>query len=177
MSNTNRIFNTPAFSRADNDILITTFNLPTDDISACAAALAHRLPAFGSVEGVPATGESLANAMRQFATEGPLLLVDAIWDTGRELNRMRSQIFADRETIAGVIFLCPAPGSLSPEMSDWLKGAVFIQMPRTDLKAMDESSDSSADSDNQSSDTFPELDQSLIGPSDLLAQSVRPVVH
>lgn len=75
-------------------------SLSDDDIRGIAFALSQVLPTFGSVEGVPRGGLRLAEAMRQYATTGALLIVDDVCTTGGSLEVYR----AGREAIGAVIF-------------------------------------------------------------------------
>ena len=69
-------------------------------LEAIAQELYVLLPGFGSVEGVPRGGLRLAKAMKRYVTEGPLLIVDDVYTTGRSLEEHR----AGREAIGAVIF-------------------------------------------------------------------------
>lgn len=99
--------------------------LTDDDILACAVLLHRRLPEFGRIEGVPAGGLRLATAMKEFATTGPLLIVDDVVTTGGSMEKHR----AGREAIGACIFFRPWPGCLTPEFAGWLKAALFVMMP------------------------------------------------
>lgn len=89
----------------------TTWKIDCDaltpaDLSTIAALIAERLPAFGSVEGVPRGGLRLAKALEGFATSGPPLIVDDVLTTGGSMERQRG----GREALGAVIFsrgACP----------------------------------------------------------------------
>lgn len=90
------------------------------DIATAAAWLAEMLPPFGLVEGVPRGGLRLAEAMRPYATTGPLLICDDVSTSGASLERQR----AGREAIGAVLFArgpCPAwvtPLFMGPPLAD-----------------------------------------------------------
>jgi hypothetical protein len=70
------------------------------DLECVAFMLVEILPAFGSVEGVPTGGLRLAEKMKKYATEGPLLIVDDVLTTGTSMERQRE----GRDAIGAVIF-------------------------------------------------------------------------
>lgn len=74
--------------------------LTTADLEALACFAVGFLPPFGSVEGVPTGGLSLAAALKPYATEGPLLIVDDVLTTGASMEEHRDS----REAIGLVIF-------------------------------------------------------------------------
>lgn len=79
--------------------------------------LVERLPNFGSVEYVPTGGFSLALAICNYATRGPLLIVDDVWTTGGSMEKWRD----GRDAIGAVVF---ARGPVA----DWVMP--LFQMPR-----------------------------------------------
>lgn len=93
--------------------------LTADDFAAAAGMLVRILPAFGRVEGVPRGGISLAEAMRSYITEGPLLIVDDVWTTGISMEAHR----AGRDAIGAVIF------GRGPIHVDWVTPLFMIARP------------------------------------------------
>ena len=55
----------------------------------CIAAMImqYNKRSFGSVEGIPTSGISLANALRKYTTEGPPLIVNDIYNTGKSFDQ------------------------------------------------------------------------------------------
>lgn len=98
------LFRTGKFSLhsgAVSDFKIDADFLSNDDWSALAAyAVAHLLPPFGEVEGVPTGGLSFANHLGSWATEGPLLIVDDVLTTGDSMEEQRG----DRDAVGLVVF-------------------------------------------------------------------------
>lgn len=93
--------------------------LTAEDWDGLALMAMEFLPPFGSVEGVPTGGLAFADALRPYATQGPVLLADDVLTTGGSLERQR----AGREAIGVVAFArgpCP----------DWVQ-AVFSPGPLT----------------------------------------------
>lgn len=74
--------------------------LTPEDWAGLAAIAAERLPAFGSVEGVPRGGLAFAEALKQYATTGPLLIADDVMTTGASMEQQR----AGRRAIGVVAF-------------------------------------------------------------------------
>jgi hypothetical protein len=74
--------------------------LDSSDLECIAYLLSLRLPAFGSVEGVPTGGLRLAEKMKKYLTAGPLLIVDDVLTTGKSMNVQRD----GRLAIGAVIF-------------------------------------------------------------------------
>lgn len=100
-----------------NSGLVTDFKidcdaLADDDIETIALLLAHRLPFFSAVEGVPRGGLRLAAAMKKFTVEDGYhtLIVDDVFTTGGSIERQRAHrvgvigavIFARGETPAWI---------------------------------------------------------------------------
>jgi len=61
--------------------------LTTDDWNALAHLALQIVPSFGSVVPVPTGGIPFADALRPFATEGPVLVVDDVLTTGISILR------------------------------------------------------------------------------------------
>lgn len=74
--------------------------LTPEDWEGLAAMAVENLPAFGSVEGVPRGGLPFADALRAYATEGPLLIADDVFTTGGSIEKHR----AGRDAIGIVAF-------------------------------------------------------------------------
>lgn len=61
--------------------------LTTEDIETLAHIANLILPPFGDVLSVPRGGDRLANAMWKYKTEGPLLVVDDVYTTGKSIRQ------------------------------------------------------------------------------------------
>lgn len=78
-------------SGGDSRFKIECDALREDDWAALAYMAARRLPAYGSVEGVPTGGERFADALALYATEGGVLLIaDDVLTTGASMARHRA---------------------------------------------------------------------------------------
>jgi hypothetical protein len=64
--------------------------LIAEDWASLARLAVEVVPPFGSVEGVPRGGLAFADALRPYATEGPLLIADDVWVTGLSMERHRA---------------------------------------------------------------------------------------
>lgn len=94
-------------SGTESDFKIDCDALADIEIAVLAKQLSKRVPSFGRVIGVPTGGLRLAEAMRRYVTEGPLLIVDDVLTTGRSMDEMRE---GDRLAIGAVLFArgkCP----------------------------------------------------------------------
>ncbi len=97
-----------------------------DDDWKCLAWLASQMaPAFGSVIGVPSGGIPFANAMQQYVTEGPPLLVDDVWTTGTSMRKLREQ---HPEANGCVVFV------RSEWIDFWCVPLIYVRQPVTELK-------------------------------------------
>lgn len=65
--------------------------LTLDDWGTLALMLAERLPPFSVVYAVPDGGLLLAEALDDYASEGPALVVDDVWTTGGSMQRYISR--------------------------------------------------------------------------------------
>lgn len=79
--------------------------LTDGDIECLAMLIAENIGKFGQVEGVPRGGLRLAEALKPYVTEGPLLLVDDVYTTGRSMELYRkSHTLIGERVIGAVIF-------------------------------------------------------------------------
>jgi len=81
--------------------------LEEEDILTLAEMIETIVPKFGLVEGVPTGGLRLAEKMKFYISEGPLLIIDDVLSTGVSMEEHR----AGREAIGAVIFArgkCPS---------------------------------------------------------------------
>lgn len=98
--------------------------LSDESIKTLAAIIADRCK-FGSVEGVPTGGLSLAEALRPLATTGPLLIVDDVLTTGSSMEEHR----AGRDAIGYVIFDRSGGGRQPWVRALWSDGPVMPEAP------------------------------------------------
>jgi len=61
-------------------------SLSPEDWETIAFASAPHLAPFGDVKGVPTGGERLVAPFRPYITEGPTLIVDDVWTTGKSMT-------------------------------------------------------------------------------------------
>lgn len=73
--------------------------LTPEDWAALAKMAMEFLPPFGSVEGVPRGGIAFADALRPYATTGPLLIAEDVMTTGGSLERFRNNRNATGVTV------------------------------------------------------------------------------
>ncbi|MPZ50698.1 MAG: hypothetical protein GEU75_15605 [Dehalococcoidia bacterium] len=93
---------------------LSTGGLTDADVANLARLAASRAGSFGRVEGVPPHGLRFADAIRRYATRGPLLIVDDVLLTGETIEAQRE----DREAIGVVIFaLGPCPAWVRPVLT------------------------------------------------------------
>lgn len=86
-------------SGSQSDWIIDCTALYDSDFE-CLAYLASKiLPPFGSVEGVPDGGLRFADKLRQYITEGPVLIADDVLTTGNSMEEQR----AGRKPALGIV--------------------------------------------------------------------------
>lgn len=69
-----------------SDFKIDCDALTDEDIQTVAYLLSRRCPSFGEVHGIPRGGLRLAEAMKMYVSEGPPLIVDDVYTTGRSFK-------------------------------------------------------------------------------------------
>lgn len=74
--------------------------LTEEDWRTIAAVCAKRLPAFGSVVGVPRGGLALAREMERYVKNGPPLIVDDVWTTGKSMRAVAAKFQLWRGLVA-----------------------------------------------------------------------------
>jgi len=74
------------------------------DIECIAWVFSTKIGDFGSVEGIPRGGVRLAEAMRKYASKGPLLVADDVFTTGNSMEEQRNHRFAK-----GVVIFATSP--------------------------------------------------------------------
>ncbi len=102
-----KLFNKGLFrlaSGAQSDLKIDCDALTDSDLECVAHELSKRLPAFGSVHGVPRGGLRLAQQMEQYTTKGRPLIVDDVWTTGSTMKALKKNLVGDGEAVGAVIF-------------------------------------------------------------------------
>ncbi len=107
------LFQTGSFKSHSGEILpwkIACDTLSLDDWECLALMLSEMIGPFGSVEGVPKGGIPFANALGKHVTQGPLLIVDDVFTTGRSMETHR----AGRRSVGAVAF------SRGPQVPGWI---------------------------------------------------------
>jgi len=94
-------------------------NLTYKDWECLAWIVSSMVGSFGSVEGVPRGGLLLANRLKDYITEGPLLIVDDVFTTGASMEQQRNKRYAK----GAVVFARTTP-------PDWIK-SVFLLNTRS----------------------------------------------
>lgn len=74
--------------------------LSSMDWETLAYIISQRVASFGSVEGVPFGGLHLAGYLRDYVTEGPLLICDDVYTTGASMELQRN----NRDALGIVVF-------------------------------------------------------------------------
>lgn len=100
-------------SGEESDFKIDVDAFDDESIAAAAFLLAKRVPSFSTTYGIPAGGLRLADAMRPYATYGPVLICDDVYTTGRSMEQTRES-FSPRGAVGAVIFARnPVPSWIS----------------------------------------------------------------
>lgn len=75
------------------------------DWEAAAYLVAHRVPAFSYVMGVPTGGYKLARELRKYQTHGAdtWLLVDDVWTTGGSMWKARRTAHLEGQNVVGAV--------------------------------------------------------------------------
>jgi orotate phosphoribosyltransferase len=104
-----------------SDFKIDCDVLTEEDWACVAHLLAQRLPAFGTVEGIPRGGLPLARHLELLADprSDRLLLADDVWTTGGSMERVR----AGRKAIGTVLFA-------RKPVADWVTPLFTMTMAR-----------------------------------------------
>jgi hypothetical protein len=104
---------------------LNTESLTAADIESIARLAAERVGHFGRVEAVQPGGARLADALRRYATRGPLLIVDDVLTSGATMEAQRE----GREAVGVVLFaMGPCP--------DWVK-PIFVAGQQVDAARSD----------------------------------------
>lgn len=100
-------------SGGKSDFLIDCGALEDDEIATLARVIASRI-SFGDVYGIPTGGERLAEALRLYASSGPLLIVDDVATTGGSFEAAWEE--CGRRAAVGVCLFArgPVPGWVRP---------------------------------------------------------------
>lgn len=109
---------------------VTHFKIECDvltakDYASLARLAVEVLPPFGDVDGVPRGGIPFADALRPYATQGPLLIADDVWVSGTSMRRHREGAFGEDFSAIGIVVF--ARGDLDP----WVK-ALFHMDPQAE---------------------------------------------
>lgn len=96
-------------------------NLTYKDWECLAWLVSNMVGSFGSVEGVPRGGLLLANRLKDYITEGPVLIVDDVFTTGASMDQQRNKRYAK----GAVVFARTTP-------PDWI-GSIFLLNTRSKL--------------------------------------------
>lgn len=86
------------------------FKIECDDLSdqdiRFLARLVNSKFKFGAVEGIPTGGNRFAEALQEFVTTGPTLIVDDVLTTGKSMNAARKAV-SDRGVVIFARGPCP----------------------------------------------------------------------